>query len=514
MAGHTEAYHTFVARLPNGANPDAAGLFASGAAASGERPLTVSEVTTRIAAALVRGLPQSIQVAGEVSYLDEKGGNWYFRIKDADSVLNCSMWQSAVRRLSFIPHVGQMLLLSGRIEHYLKQGKTQLRVESLSPLGQGELDAQFRRLCAELKALGYFDPARKRPIPGFPKRIAIVTSVSGAAVHDCVQVSGARLGSLPLLLVDVLVQGERAAAQMATAVKDLDRRRDELGIDLILLTRGGGSREDLWAFNERVLADAIAACQIPVAAAIGHDQDISVADLVADATFPTPSAAMERLIPDGSALDDELKHLAVRLSNGLQRNVAYCRQTVAMRGQLLGSAIGNSVGRGRARTSAAAEAIARISPAAMLAGSRERLTGQTRRMATAIRNRTAIGRRDLTAKEANLRAVSPVARLATSRERLTGLAQRMTGAISNRTAMGLRELTAREVHLRAISHLEVLKRGYAILQRGDGSVVSSVHTARAGEQLAAQVADGSIPLEVRGSANSALRAPGGQPLGG
>ncbi len=444
-----------MARLPNGANSDASGLFGVHQADAAERPLTVSELSARISDALFRGVARQVRVVGEVSAMSESKGHWYFELKDQGAVLKCAMWQSLVRRQQFLPKIGESLLVVGRIEHYAPHGKTQLIAESVTRLGQGELEAQFQRLCAELKALGYFESARKKPVPVFPKRIAIVTSLTGDAVRDCVRISAGRLPSLPLLLVGVLVQGEHAAAQIAGAIAQLDQRRAELGIDVILLTRGGGSREDLWAFNERPVAEAIFRCRTPIVTGIGHEPDHSIADMVADQSYPTPSGAMEQLVPDGGALDDELKHLQARMSQGLRRNHSDLSQSTAMRQQLLGAAMRTRLERGRARASLAAEAVARISPVAML------------------------GR---------------------SRERLTGLTQRMRGAISNHVALRHSAVTATERHLRSISHHEVLKRGYAVLQRADGGVLSSVAAARAGEQLSALVSDGAIPIEVLGGA--------------
>lgn len=447
---HTEAYHTPVSRLPNRASNDAAGLFGAADAAA-ERPLTVTELSARISDALFRGLARQLRVVGEVSGMKARGGHWYFEFKDQGAVLNCAMWQSYARQQKTQPVDGESLLLTGRVEHYGPFGKTQFIVESFTRVGQGELDAQFQRLCAELKALGYFEPARKKPVPAFPRRIAIVTSLTGAVVHDCVRISGQRLPSLPLLLVDVPVQGSGAAAQIAAAIASLDTRSPQLGVDVILLARGGGSREDLWAFNERPIADAIFKCRTPIVTAIGHEKDHSVADMVADRSYPTPSGAMEQLVPDGAALDDELKHLQARMSQGLRRNVSDFKQSTAMRQQLLTAAMRTRLERGRARASAAAEAVARISPVALLGGARERLAGLTQRMITAI---------------------------------------------GNRITLRQNTLVATERHLRAISHHEVLKRGYAVLQRADGGVVSSVSAARAGDQLAALVSDGAIPVEV------------------
>ncbi|MHC4219664.1 MAG: exodeoxyribonuclease VII large subunit, partial [Planctomycetota bacterium] len=211
------------------------------------RNLTVSEVSELVKSALEGHTPSPLRVIGQVSNLSSRG-HWYFSLKDESAVLGCVAWASTARGFGFVPAEGDEVIATGHLSFYGPQGRTQLYVRGLEPVGAGALELRFRALCDELRKLGYFDEARKKPLPHLPRRVAVITSAAGAAVQDVIATAAGRLPAVGLVLIDVRVQGDGAAAEIAAAIRHADARRGELGLDAILVTRGGGSVEDLWAF--------------------------------------------------------------------------------------------------------------------------------------------------------------------------------------------------------------------------------------------------------------------------
>ena len=211
------------------------------------------------------------------------------------------------------------VVATGRVDFYPAQGSVQLYVDRLEPVGQGARELALRALMDELRGAGYFDPATKKPLPAVPRRVAVVTSRSAAALQDVIDTAARRWAGCELVLVDVRVQGEAAAPQIAAALADLSATGADRGIEAVILTRGGGSIEDLWAFNERQVADALRACSLPVVAAIGHETDTTIAELVADVRCATPTQAAMTLIPDGAVLQQQVDQLAGRLALALRR---------------------------------------------------------------------------------------------------------------------------------------------------------------------------------------------------
>ncbi len=298
--------------------------------------LTVSEVTELIRTTLELQVPSPLRVIGEVSNLSCRK-HWYFSLKDEQAVLGCVAWVSAARTFGFVPDEGTEVVATGYVSHYGPQGRTQFYVNKLEPVGAGALELKFRAMCDELRRLGYFDEARKKPLPVFPRRIAVITSRAAAALQDVIATAAQRCGAVRLVLVDVKVQGDGAAEQVAAAIRRVDEAAARLGFDAILVTRGGGSAEDLWAFNERVVAEAVFGCRLPLVAAIGHESDTSVIELVADVRAATPTQAVMRLIPSASELAAQLDHLDGRLRLLVRRQVDRERQRleVAARSALL-----------------------------------------------------------------------------------------------------------------------------------------------------------------------------------
>jgi len=272
-----------------------------------ESVLTVSELTARIQTALEGGFP-NVSVLGEVSNVyHARSGHLYFTLKDADSQLRVVAWRRMVGGLKFRVEDGMELVVRGRISVYAPKGEYQLVATLIVPRGMGALELAFRQLCEKLKKEGLFDEERKKPLPFLPRRIAIVTSPGGAAIHDMLTVIARRHPRVHILICPVRVQGAGAAGEIARAIGDIN---DQVDCDVIIIGRGGGSTEDLWAFNEEVVARAISASRIPVISAVGHEIDISVSDLVADLRAKTPTEAAELVLPSEvelrTALDSQL----------------------------------------------------------------------------------------------------------------------------------------------------------------------------------------------------------------
>jgi exodeoxyribonuclease VII large subunit len=258
--------------------------------------LTVTELTYQIREVLDEVFPD-VSVIGEASGPKwHTNGHLYFTLKDANAQLKCVMWSSKIRKLKFQVEQGQQLMVRGKIDLYPQHGAYQLIVESMTPQGMGELELAFRQLYDKLQARGWFAPERKRPLPRFPRRIGILTSASGAAIHDMLRIIRERWPIVEIWVVPVPVQGDTAAEQIAQAIVKVNSLQDKP--DVLIVGRGGGSLEDLWAFNEEVLAAAIVASAIPIISAVGHETDTTIADLVADLRAPTPSKAADLIVPN------------------------------------------------------------------------------------------------------------------------------------------------------------------------------------------------------------------------
>ena len=277
-----------------------------------------------------------ICLTGELSNLKRHAsGHWYFTLKDEEAAINCAMFRQAAYTLRFRPENGQRVRLFGGVGLYTKTGSYQFYADAMEPDGIGDLYLQFEALKRKLTQEGLFDARLKKPLPVLPKGIGIVTSKTGAVVHDIARVSWRRYPGMPLYLFPVKVQGEGAAQEIAQGVRVLDKLPE---IDVIIVGRGGGSMEDLWAFNEEIVARAIAACKTPVVSAVGHETDFTIADMVADLRAPTPSAAAELAVPECEALRDEIASLTDDLSRSLDQRIAQKRLLLNVLQQRLTSA--------------------------------------------------------------------------------------------------------------------------------------------------------------------------------
>jgi exodeoxyribonuclease VII large subunit len=316
---------------------------------------TVSALTAEVKAVLEDGF-SAVWVEGEVSnFKHHTSGHMYFTLKDADAQIRAVMFRGSNRLLKFQPKDGMAVLTFGTVTVYERRGEYQIAVEFMEPKGVGALQLAFEQLKGKLEAEGLFEAGRKRPIPRLPRKIGIITSPTGAVIRDMLTIIGRRFPGLAILIYPVQVQGETAAAEIATALGAMGRRSD---LDVLIVARGGGSLEDLWAFNEEVVARAIARSPIPVISAVGHETDVTIADFVADLRAPTPSAAAELVV----AQRDELRQ---RVDDLLARALA---------------AVGNTLAVQRARAEMLGRHLGALSPVAQVRRQAERLRGVTQRL--------------------------------------------------------------------------------------------------------------------------------------
>jgi exodeoxyribonuclease VII large subunit len=293
-------------------------------------PLSVSSLVAQLKGAVERQFP-TVWVAGEVSnFTRAASGHWYFTLKDAGAQLRAAMFRGFNLRMRFDPKDGMEVIARGRPTVYETRGDLQLIVEELQPKGIGAAELALRQLKEKLLAKGYFDPRRKRKLPRFPRRVGLVASASGAAIRDMIELFAQRWPQAELIIRPSRVQGDGAAAEVAAALTMLNHfhATRELPLDAVIVGRGGGSAEDLWAFNEEVVADAIFASVVPVVSAVGHEVDVTVADLVADHRAETPSAAVVALTPDRRELLAAVLETRTRLYEAVEHRLALARQRV------------------------------------------------------------------------------------------------------------------------------------------------------------------------------------------
>lgn len=437
------------------------------------RPLTVTQVTDLLKGVLADRTPGPMSIVGEVSNFNDRE-HWYLSLKDEQNVIACVMWASAAKKCGFVPQRGQQVVARGRLDYYGPQGKLQFYIDKLEPVGQGALELRYRQLCEELRKLGYFDEGRKKPMPAFPLHIAVVTSAGGAALQDVVKTARQRWAGIQLSVLDVRVQGEGAAQEIAAAVRYLDKQRVKLGIDAVILTRGGGSLEDLWAFNERVVADAVYGCRVPIAVAVGHETDTSIAELVADLRCSTPTQAAVRLVPDAIAERERLDQTISRLNGSLRRG-----------GQLA-----------RTRLDALATRAVFRKPLEALAAWRGRLDRLGLRLSAVTRARLETPRRRLEDLRHTLSRVEPTARLSSARQSLQTHERLLVSAVERLRQDHGHRLDSLEKQLASVGPRSVLARGYSYTTDAQGRVVRSVTQTQPGQLIHTHVADGEVGSRV------------------
>jgi len=369
---------------------------------------TVSEVNSLIKEILENNLPGRLTVTGEITdFKLHHSGHCYFSLKDENALLPCVMWRSNFKKLKFRPENGMAALGIGFIDIYSPQGKYQFYVEKIEPAGVGALQLAYEQMYKRLKAEGLFEEKYKKPLPPYPMRIAIFTSESGAAIEDIKDSIWNRWPCAKLFLYPVPVQGEGTAEEIAAAIRDVNRRNNKLKLDILIVGRGGGSLEDLWAFNEEILARAIFDSKIPIISAVGHEIDTTIADLVADARASTPTKAGVVAVPDMQEVSEQLGYLDERLGskvkllihNAGQRADELCMRLAASVKQLLAEA--------RAKLYAIDEQVRKIEPHRLLGRKTVDLNNLKNQANAAIKAVVDKARLHLTANENLLTGLNP-----------------------------------------------------------------------------------------------------------
>jgi exodeoxyribonuclease VII large subunit len=351
-------------------------------------PLSVSELSAHIKALLdADPTLAEVWVEGEVSNCrPAASGHWYFSLKDEGATIACVIWKGVAFAMAHLPEEGRRFLMHGAVSAYAAQGRYQFYVDRCEPAGLGDLHRRFELLKAKLDAEGLFDPERKRPLPRYPARIGIVTSPQAAAFRDVCHVLERRWPTVEVILAPTLVQGDSAPAQIVAAIEAIGRA----GVDLVIVTRGGGSIEDLWAFNDEGVARAIAACPVPVIAGVGHEIDFTIADFVADLRAPTPSAAAELATPDAREL---------RLAVDDRRD----RMAALAGGRLMDA---------RGGVDRLAHRLRLATPHRTVQGARERVAEHRERLARSLTSRLRLSSAGVDGARGRLDALSPQATLA------------------------------------------------------------------------------------------------------
>ena len=448
-------------------------------------PLSVSELTSQIRGEMERRFA-SVWVEGEISNFRAHGsGHWYFTLKDEFAQLRCACYRSSNQRIRFRPEDGLQMRVRGRVSVYEQKGEYQLIVEALEPVGAGALQLAFEQTRARLQAEGLFAEAAKRAIPMLPRRVGVITSPSGAAIRDILHVISRRTRTVHVLFAAARVQGDGAAQEIVRAIRFLNdfharAMRDgnlDAGIDVMIVGRGGGSIEDLWAFNEEVVARAIRASAIPVISAVGHETDFTIADFVADMRAPTPSAAAEIV----AAHEAQLCSLLATLTTNLARSMQF---------RLAGS---------RTRVQELALSPAFDDVAARLHDAIAATTGAEHRLQTSITSLVQRAQRRVGAARHSLSPAQLRSAALTAFTRLESLNRARDAGIATRLETAKQQLARAGAALDAMSPLRVLERGYAIAHDAEGHVLREASSATVGDALRLRLWKGAVNCRVEGT---------------
>jgi exodeoxyribonuclease VII large subunit len=410
---------------------------------------TVSRLNREVRVLLERGFG-SLWLEAEISnFAKPSSGHWYFSLKDEGSQVRCAMFRQRNMLATMVPRDGQKVLVRARIGLYEPRGEYQLIVDHIEDAGLGALRRQFEELLAKLAAEGLFQAARKRPLPRLPRRVGVITSPTGAAIRDILQVLARRFPAIPVLIYPVPVQGTDAAAAIVAALELAGERAE---CDVLILARGGGSLEDLWAFNDEALARAIVRSPIPVISGVGHEVDTTIADFAADVRAPTPSAAAEMVVPDREEWLKTLRTLGMRIRLCMQRRLHQDRKTLDW----------------------LSHRAAQVSPVARLTDQMQRLDDLEQRLGRALRQRVSDLRSAFHADLAPRLKAAQLALLQRWRERLLPLVRT----------------------LQAVSPLATLDRGYAIVSIRGGAILREASAAPAGTLIEARLGHGLLVARV------------------
>ncbi len=437
--------------------------------ASQRQIFTISQLNRRARILLETHL-SLLWVRGEISNLARPGsGHWYFTLKDSDAQVRCAMFRNRNGLVRFQPKDGDQVLVRGRVGLYENRGEYQLIAEHMEADGAGLLQQQYEALKLRLQGEGLFDPAHKQPLPPYPGRIGVITSPTGAAVRDILHVTARRCPWLEMVILPTQVQGREAAGQIIAAIEFANRQRV---CDLLIVTRGGGSIEDLWCFNEEAVARAIFASAIPIISAVGHETDFTIADFVADLRAPTPSAAAEMATPDGDALAASLQ----RLEGALARRTAASLELRSRQLQHLAKRLRSPVDKLREQS--------------------QNLDHLEIRLRQAWQRKLAGHQGQLALLKRRLDSIHPDKQLALYQTRVAELEIRLNrGATTGLTAKRQR-LQGLAATLNAVSPLNTLDRGYALARDSGGRLLRSVAGIQPGDDIEVKVRDGAMACRV------------------
>ena len=437
------------------------------------RIYTVSDLNRAVRGLLDGGFPL-LWVEGEISNLARPAsGHLYFSLKDAQAQVRCALFKNRGQLLRFKPADGMKVLVRGRVSLYEPRGDYQLIAEHMEEAGHGALQRAFEELKKKLAAEGLFDADRKRPLPAVPRSIGVITSPSGAALRDILSVIRRRYPPARVILYPVPVQGEGAGGKIAAMLVLASARAE---CDVLILARGGGSLEDLWAFNEEAVARAIRASSIPVVSGVGHEIDFTIADFAADLRAPTPTGAAELVTPDVSDWLLRLQQHALRLVQAERRLLRAWRE----------------------RLTWCMERLEHLHPGRVLRDRAQRLDELQLRLTRSVRVQLKHEHARLETLSASLREHSPVQRLRRASDRLTSLAAQLDAAARARIMLIGKRLALAMRALDTVSPLATLQRGYAIVSdAASGNVISHVASAHPGQSIQARLADGELLAEVK-----------------
>jgi exodeoxyribonuclease VII large subunit len=485
-------------------------------------PMTVSQVTSLVKQAIETAIPATIHVVGEISnFKRHSGGHIYFTLKDSSSELSCVMWRSDGQKLKFTPADGLEVIATGAIEVFERAGRYQLYARKLEPRGVGALELAFRQLCEKLAREGLFDAARKKPLPRYPERMVLVTSPTGAAVADMIRSIERRYPCVHLLIYPVRVQGPGAAEEIARAINTINERADRLGgVDLMIVGRGGGSLEDLWAFNEEIVARAIFSSRIPVISAVGHEVDVTVADLVADVRAATPTAAAELAVPVLEEVVTEVGRLRTRMMRAMRNRLSLASSRLAgaaqrralrepmivvrHRAQMvdeLASGISrllmSRVRAHRGRLERVESIVRSIAPHAYLLRCADRLGRSQGRLDRVMGRRSSRAFQAMNAAIERIGRASPDRRVGLLKARLERLSESLPRAVRHRYSLAVERLRAEVQRLEAVGYESVLARGYSVTRlKKARTLVRSIEQVADGTRIVTRIADGEFESQV------------------
>ena len=432
---------------------------------------TITRLNREVRAVLEDSFPPSLWVRGEISNLARPGsGHLYFSLKDKHSQVRCAMFKSANRHLRAPLENGQEVLVRAGVSLYEGRGEFQLIVEYLEPAGAGALQAAFDKLKQRLLEEGLFAEEHKQPLPAFPGAIGVVTSPTGAALRDIIQVLGRRYAGVGVIIYPVPVQGDGAAQQVAQAIEEANRRAE---CDVLILARGGGSLEDLWSFNEEVVARAIYNSAIPLVSGIGHEIDFTIADFVADRRAPTPSAAAELVSPDSTALKSTLNNLYSQL---------HLRITGLLAGHLR-------------NVTQLSKRLPR--PTYLLQNMTQRTDDLAVRLRLALDNGIALRRGRVNRFAGILGSRNPLQQLAGYRAKCSGLEKQLQNHLMRSLQDRKKQLDYLSRSLKTIGPLATLERGYAIVTDEDDNIVRRADQLRENAEISTRFAKGSVRSTVK-----------------